>query len=246
MITVMGSPPGTAYDPVIRGRRYVLGETDDFFGIWERGATGEPIDRFPLTAEGFEEAKARLKELRREARGGGPRRDLSRPLLVALAIGVAAWVLGGILTSLSLFGPIGRSAFWNEIGFVAGAAGFPLTIGSLALLIGVGMARLVRREPGATVVAPGWPGGRLASTLAWLVAGGLVVWIVASVAARLLEPVGGILSTTEYGGIFDEDTPATGYRVSQAVAAIASYVWVAAAVGFALLWIRGDRETPTA
>ncbi len=38
------------------GERYLLGYTRDHFGIWDRQAPAEPIERFPRTDEGWRQA----------------------------------------------------------------------------------------------------------------------------------------------------------------------------------------------
>ena len=55
---VLPPPPG-ADDPLQythSGRRYLLGYGWDFFGIWDRTATGSPVQRYPRTDEGWRDA----------------------------------------------------------------------------------------------------------------------------------------------------------------------------------------------
>ena len=46
-----------------KGVRYVIGHGDDFYGIWDSEAPGEPVERFPLTDAAWEEAWARFQQL---------------------------------------------------------------------------------------------------------------------------------------------------------------------------------------
>jgi uncharacterized RDD family membrane protein YckC len=45
------------------GSRYLLGFGQEFFGIWDREAPGEPVERFPRTDEGWREAWLRYTSL---------------------------------------------------------------------------------------------------------------------------------------------------------------------------------------
>ena len=38
------------------GERYLLGYTDDFFGIWDRRSPAAPTERFPRTDDGWRQA----------------------------------------------------------------------------------------------------------------------------------------------------------------------------------------------
>jgi len=38
------------------GERYLLGYTDDFFGIWDRHSPAAPTERFPRTDDGWRQA----------------------------------------------------------------------------------------------------------------------------------------------------------------------------------------------
>lgn len=48
------------------GRTYLLGYGTDFFGIWDRGAPGAPMRRFPRTDDGWRAAWADFTQLEPE------------------------------------------------------------------------------------------------------------------------------------------------------------------------------------
>lgn len=233
------------FEPVIGDSRHVLGETAEHFEIRARGDAGTVIERFPLTPQGFAEAEARFRQLRWESRRAWwGNRDLRRLLLIVLWVGVGAWIAGGILTAVTFLWV--RSGFWNDVAFVLSVVSFPLALGPLFLLIALAMSRLLRRVPPTEIVTPGWPTGGLAPPLVAAIVVGLVVWVAASLTAHLLEPGGSIVVAPGFpGGLNGGPSPA--YRVASAVESLASHVWVAATVGFLLLWIRGGgrgREAP--
>ena len=77
-------------------RHHVLGVRSDYYGIWDKRATGEPLRRFPLTDEGFEQAEARFDELKR----GGRSRITSSILMGVMVTALLGWVVGGAITAI--------------------------------------------------------------------------------------------------------------------------------------------------
>ena len=54
---VEGAPPAATSQPEFThsGERYLLGYTDEFFGIWDRQSPASPTERFPRNDEGWRE-----------------------------------------------------------------------------------------------------------------------------------------------------------------------------------------------
>jgi hypothetical protein len=56
------SPEGASAQPELKvefthsGERYLLGYTDEFFGVWDRQAPETPLERFPRTDDGWRQA----------------------------------------------------------------------------------------------------------------------------------------------------------------------------------------------
>lgn len=81
------------------GRRYVLGEGDDFYGVWDQGSLGRPVESFALTHGGLKEATKRFEQLSRQdfwARFG------PRALRWALFGGLGVWILTGLVLWIRL------------------------------------------------------------------------------------------------------------------------------------------------
>lgn len=103
-------------DEVVRfshsGARYVIGYGPDFFGIWDRTAPDAPVERFPRTDEGWQEAWLRFASMERswvEVAAGEPsglRPALATPLSRLAARIIDGLILAGILTALVAAGGI--------------------------------------------------------------------------------------------------------------------------------------------
>lgn len=96
----MQEPEGTFQ----AGRRYVLGQGEDFYGIWDREVPGKPAETFDLTDPGLLEARKRIAYLSRQdfwARFG------PKALRWALFSGLALWILAGVVLWLryAIVGP---------------------------------------------------------------------------------------------------------------------------------------------
>jgi hypothetical protein len=118
------------YDIVDSGHRYVLGAGDDYYGIWDKLGTREPLHRFPGTDEGLTQAEERFWEL---SRADVKARDVwSTRLRWALFIALGVWVLfGGLYGLLGLSSEVpGYPAFTND--GIAKASEIALIIQDLA------------------------------------------------------------------------------------------------------------------
>ena len=76
------------------GRRYILGQSEDFYGIWDRKSPGKPVETFDLTEEGLQDARKRISKLAAQdfwARVG------PTALRWGLFGGLAVWILTGLL-----------------------------------------------------------------------------------------------------------------------------------------------------
>lgn len=217
---------------IVKGRRYILGETETHFAIWDVHGGDDPIETFPLTPEGFDEAEARFSELRRLRRVR--RGSYSKALRVALITGVAAWVLAGLLhLLLAVFGFVGLEfGAAAQFFFASDQLGFRVGLGAALILVTHLLQRLSRgdREPppieerGSEVWTFGLGDGALRGTA--LV--GLVLWLAGGVAVQALYR-GGPLSfeppDRTVGAIFAGVVDSLGFRL-----------WVAS---LALLLLRG-------
>ena len=76
------------------GRRYVLGEGEDFYGIWDPEKPGRPVESFALTDAGLQEATRRFAQLSQQdfwARFG------PKALRWALFGGLGMWIFTGLV-----------------------------------------------------------------------------------------------------------------------------------------------------
>ncbi|MBI4259674.1 MAG: DUF4190 domain-containing protein [Actinobacteria bacterium] len=73
------------------GHRYVLGYGADFYGIWDRAAPSEPVERFPRDDGGWQSAWQRFGQLEPGGVpvGGGP------PVGGSLPVAAAGYPAGG-------------------------------------------------------------------------------------------------------------------------------------------------------
>ena len=91
----MQEPQGT----IQAGRRYVLGQGEDFYGIWDRDLPGKPVETFELTASGLQEARKRISRL---ASQDFWTRIGPRALRWALFGGLGVWILAGLVLWIRL------------------------------------------------------------------------------------------------------------------------------------------------
>lgn len=79
------------------GHRYILGEGEDFYGIWDLEKPGRPVESFELTDAGLQQAKRRFAQLSQQdfwARFG------PKALRWALFGGLGVWIFTGLVLSL--------------------------------------------------------------------------------------------------------------------------------------------------
>lgn len=221
------------YDVIESHGRYVLGETENAYGIWDRSAVTGPIERFPVTEEGFERAWERFGELKRLDRR--ERGVLTRVLWASSLVGVVLWLLAGTLGALiAITRTLTDELLLDQVVFVVDALGFRLALGSLLVLAVMKLVGWQRRPsspssaPSGSEASPASPEvGRSARFLGWALTFGLIVWIVSSVA-------------TEWLFRFDIQTfgqePSRASIAAEVTAAFAFRVWVAAFVLLAVLW----------
>ncbi|MBI4259673.1 MAG: DUF4190 domain-containing protein [Actinobacteria bacterium] len=107
------------------GHRYVLGYGADFYGIWDRAAPSEPVERFPRDDGGWQSAWQRFGQL--EPSGtpvGGPGSVPSQPAYpYAQAPGPPHYAqpqrTNGFAVASLVFGIIGGVLFALIFGYVA-------------------------------------------------------------------------------------------------------------------------------
>lgn len=231
------------FEVIAKGRRYVLGEGPDYFGIWDAQAEDQVVERFPPTEEGFELARRRFGQLKRHDRLG---RVASYRVLVTTAVVVAVlWVLIGIFVS-----PIGLlfdSSGAFEVLLTADVVLFRLAIGALILLA---MLLLLRWQRGAQepkdlqARAPSEAFSGLTGTwdtvLGWTLVTSLTVWILSAFATHIIFFLAPETASVSGGGLVTifEKKPTTALKVASLFQDVAFRVWVAA---FVLLLIRWGR-----
>jgi hypothetical protein len=139
-------------------RRYVLGQGEDFYGIWDEERPGKPVESFALTDAGLQEATRRFARLSQQdfwARFG------PKGLRWALLGGLGVWILLGLVlwirySSFSIFpefrGPelsIGTFAspfyepVWVRVAQVLEHVAFRVWVAALAIIFAL---RLLDRD----------------------------------------------------------------------------------------------------
>ncbi len=125
--------------------RYVLGEEEDRYGIWDLDAeSDEPIERFEMADDGFEAAWNRLRALHREDRD-----LLGRVLSWSIALGIPMWILGTVLTSVFYIEVVRGSTLdvVLRIAYIIEPLGFRLAMGGILGLLARHLVGYLRREP---------------------------------------------------------------------------------------------------
>lgn len=174
-------PAQSELDVIATSGRYVLAGTDEYFGVWDLDADAqEPLERFPLTDDGFAAADRRFRDLK----GNLLREKYSaaRVLWWTLWIGVGIWLGAGVFAAL-----LSASAFespgerWFDWAQVADTAGFRLAVGSLIGLVATAMrstVRLSRPEASEDSALRPWLYGMLIV--------GFVIWVPAAISDVLV------------------------------------------------------------
>jgi hypothetical protein len=229
-------------DVILTRRRYVLAEAEDSYGIWHRTAEGEPLERFPLTAEGFDAAEDRLRELVRLDR---QKRGLTAMVLWYIVLfGGALWIIAGLaVTVLSIAPFLDAPAF--QFAYSADYWAYRLAVGGLIMLgalLLVRVERWARGSAGPTTLRsfmrlrdqPEPSSGPFEAILRWALVLGLAAWILSVVGTEVLfnrpEPqffVPGEPVTPEVS---------SGYVASRLVQELAFRVWIAALVLLIVRW----------
>jgi hypothetical protein len=140
----MQEPEGTFQ----AGRRYVLGQGEDFYGIWDRELPGKPVETFDLTDPGLLEARKRIAHLSRQdfwARFGP--KALRWALLAALGVwvftGLLLWIRFAVATPGAITPILAPSEVpfvgygepgWVMVAQVAENVAFRLWVGALAII----------------------------------------------------------------------------------------------------------------
>ena len=113
------------------GRRYILGEAQDFYGIWDRESPGKPVETFDVTEAGLQEARKRISKLAAQdfwARIG------PKTLHWALFGGLALWILTGLLLGPTSAPPFGEPG-WVRVALVVETIAFRSWIAAVAILV---------------------------------------------------------------------------------------------------------------
>lgn len=130
------------------GRRYLLGEGEDFYGIWDAESPGRPVESFALRDEGLQEATRRFAQLSRQdfwARFGPKalRWALFGGLGVWILLGLVLWIRDSSFSPFPDFGPeprIGAFAWplyepvWARVARVVENVAFRVWVAALAII----------------------------------------------------------------------------------------------------------------
>lgn len=226
------------YEVIEAGHRYVLGETPESYGIWDRQAGNELVERFPLTEEGIDRALDRFAELKWRDRR--ERWNLPRVVRITTVTGALLWLVAG--TAVTLIFSFGSSSVGlARLVYGLDALGFRLTIGSLVVL---GVLVLLRRlQPTeareaslASFLRSDGSGRQPELVLRGILVVGLGVWIVSAIATEALFRFDRTLFT---------DTPNDAAIASQLVSTLAFRAWVAALILLVLTRLPIRPSAPT-
>ncbi|MGH2725054.1 MAG: hypothetical protein ACRDI0_12520 [Actinomycetota bacterium] len=226
-------------DRIEESRRYILGEDERSYGIWDKRGGDEPLERFPVTDEGFDAAFTRYLELsgmERRIRG-----QLPTTLAVVVAVGAIAWLVAGVLgvaVGAGLLILDGESEWSANLTSLLDVVGFRLAIGGVLLLTALLLIRWERRTRRAKDVADdsllsvtkGSSGSidRWDRALRWALLIGMGVWILSATVRESLVP--------HTGSSFNE--PGLAFWVANGTSALSFRVWVIALVLLLLRWGR--------
>ena len=206
------------YRPILVSDRYVLGETDEGFGIWDVTGGPSPIDTFDPSDEGFERAEQRYDELRRAAIRA---RAVPGVLLWTAILGALAWTITGAVYGWSSFGWQPSPDLLMRIDAVA----FRLLVGAVLVLAAVRLGRGLRgRTDPAPVDRP-----RGDAAVRSLLLAGLAVWVATAISHATYQPVP--IGPDAQQGPSDLD------MFLLVAGAVAYRVWVAAATILVLIWL---------
>lgn len=218
------------FETLLSSRRYILGETRDYYGIWDRRARRGPFERFPLTAEGFDAAQARFRELNRRHRN--PER-LRMVLVWVVLCGVAMWLAAGVFTAV-VYGTTWSGTvplIAAQLAYGLDAVGYRLALGALFAL--AALFFLTKERPAGTEDGAGGRGRGWQPIAWWAMVVSLAAWVVIVLATRTLGP-------EDPSRFFFEGRPLPGaYLAATLIEGIAFRVWVAAAVLLALARLYG-------
>jgi hypothetical protein len=211
--------PVPDFDPIKQTSRFVLGETESAYGVWDKRAGTELVEDFPLTDEGFEQAAARFDELKRRDRS---ERGIYLYVLWAMMLaGAALGLVAGILEGIGAVFPdvLGPNLF--TISFAVGSLGYRMAVGGLALLAGLALLRRLRLrsvEPSdAGEQISGWSAWQ--GVARWILTIALAVWVAGAVVTNLVfEPP---FTPFGPGGVVDRAAV-----IAVAVESLAFRVWV--------------------
>lgn len=124
------------------GRRYVLGEGEDFYGIWDLEKPGRPVESFALTDAGLQEARKRIAKL---AAHDFWTRIGPKALRWALFGGLGSWILTGLMLwirsavafpygAFEVTQPLYGDPGWVKVAVVAESVAFRVWIAALAII----------------------------------------------------------------------------------------------------------------
>jgi hypothetical protein len=123
--------------------RYLLGSTEDTYGVWDRRATEGPIATFPGTDDGLDQAEGLYRELLREARR---QRDVWSPVLSWIPfVGLGAWIVAGgaydiVIATRGIEGSAHVYDILQSLAAVEGLS-FKVWIGALVVLFSLWLRR---------------------------------------------------------------------------------------------------------
>ena len=208
------------YRPILVSHRYVLGETDEGFGIWDVTGGPSPVDIFDSSDEGFARAEQRYDELRRAAIRA---RAIPGVLLWTAILGAVAWTVTGAVYGWSV------SLGWHpspDILMGVDAVAFRLLVSAVLVLAAVRLGRGLRGRADPTLGDR--PRGE--AVLRFLLLAGLAVWVATAISHATYQPV-------VIGSDGQQQGPSELDVLLEIVGAVAFRVWVTAGAILVMVWL---------
>lgn len=232
-------------EPILTHRSFVLAEDEEGYLVIDR-RQGQPVERFPLTQQGFEEARAEYEARKRQDRR--ERSVLPRWVWLTVVSASVTWVITGVGIDIlekrvSEEGPIPAldAIRWIDHGV------YRLAIAGVLVLLGTFAVERIRHgrtgpSMSGRVRESEWRLSLLDRFLVAVFSIGVAAWT-----------VGGLLTEIILAGrpnlLFDETDESSLFRFFFLVSSSGFRIWIAAAVGLAMRWmLSGQREpveTPT-
>ncbi|MEX2458983.1 MAG: hypothetical protein WD770_08365 [Actinomycetota bacterium] len=213
------------FEVIEQNRRYMLGATGDFYGVWDKEGPEGPLQRFPAEDDGYAQAELLFRQLTRIDR---KEREAWRGWLGwSVGLGIAVWVGLGVV-SFVYYVAEWQLPFSDWL-FAIGVVAFRVWVGGLGALL---LIALYRPRTGKS----GRPRARetvLGFVLERSLALGLLAWIVGGIAATVR-----LVPDPFQPGTFGQAEPTAWDRIFLAVENHGYQIAVASFAGLIVIWAR--------